>query len=63
MVEQGKMAMTSSSSAATANHNASPVRYRPYPQPLARYEDVVASGKLFMDTLGKLHATMGTKFM
>lgn len=63
MVEQGKMAMTSASSAATTNQSASAVSYHPYPQPLARYEDVVASGKLFMDTLGKLHATMGTKFM
>ncbi|KAI3915480.1 hypothetical protein MKW92_030262 [Papaver armeniacum] len=34
-----------------------------YPQPLAKYEDVVANAKLFMDTLGKLHATMRTKFM
>ncbi|MCL7029276.1 hypothetical protein MKW94_028829 [Papaver nudicaule] len=34
-----------------------------YPQPLATYEDVVANAKLFMDTLGKLHATMRTKFM
>ncbi|KAK1381264.1 High mobility group B protein 15 [Heracleum sosnowskyi] len=63
MVEQGKMAMTSSSSAAATNQSASTVSYHPYPQALARYEDVVASGKLFMDTLGKLHATMGTKFM
>ncbi|KAI3980357.1 hypothetical protein MKX01_003896 [Papaver californicum] len=34
-----------------------------YPQPLAKYEDVVANAKLFMDTLGKLHASMRTKFM
>ncbi|WOH13524.1 hypothetical protein DCAR_0833034 [Daucus carota subsp. sativus] len=51
------------SSAAAANQSASAASFHPYPQPLARYEDVVASGKLFMDTLGKLHATMGTKFM
>ncbi|MBA0696338.1 hypothetical protein Goari_002896 [Gossypium aridum] len=37
--------------------------YTPYPPPLARYEDVVASPKLFLTTLEKLHATMGTKFM
>ncbi|KAJ9182438.1 hypothetical protein P3X46_006433 [Hevea brasiliensis] len=37
--------------------------YLQYPAPLARYEDVVASPKLFMATLEKLHATMGTKFM
>ncbi|XP_021291222.1 high mobility group B protein 15 isoform X1 [Herrania umbratica] len=37
--------------------------YSPYPPPLARYEDVAASPKLFMSTLEKLHATMGTKFM
>ncbi|XP_010558855.1 PREDICTED: high mobility group B protein 15-like [Tarenaya hassleriana] len=34
-----------------------------YPSPLARYEDVVASQKLFMATLEKLHSMMGTKFM
>ncbi|XP_022722494.1 high mobility group B protein 15-like [Durio zibethinus] len=37
--------------------------YNPYPPPLARYEDVVANSKLFLPTLEKLHATMGTKFM
>ncbi|GMI69967.1 ARID-HMG DNA-binding protein 15 [Hibiscus trionum] len=37
--------------------------YTPYPPPLAKYEDVVASPKLFLATLEKLHATMGTKFM
>ncbi|MBA0570583.1 hypothetical protein Golob_004214 [Gossypium lobatum] len=37
--------------------------YTSYPPPLARYEDVVASPKLFLATLEKLHATMGTKFM
>ncbi|PSS35689.1 High mobility group B protein [Actinidia chinensis var. chinensis] len=53
--------------ASTSAANQSPVRkssnYFPYPAPLARYEDVVVSPKLFMDTLEKLHATMGTKFM
>ncbi|KAM7488774.1 hypothetical protein LguiB_026258 [Lonicera macranthoides] len=42
---------------------APPLQYRPYPPPLAKYEDVVANPRLFMDTLGKLHAAMGTKFM
>ncbi|XWS13426.1 hypothetical protein CRYUN_Cryun36dG0036400 [Craigia yunnanensis] len=37
--------------------------YNPYPPPLARYEDVAANSKLFLDTLEKLHTTMGTKFM
>ncbi|XVF29131.1 hypothetical protein REPUB_Repub15cG0093100 [Reevesia pubescens] len=37
--------------------------YNPYPPPLARYEDVAASPKLFLASLEKLHATMGTKFM
>ncbi|XP_010522406.1 PREDICTED: high mobility group B protein 15 [Tarenaya hassleriana] len=40
------------------NHNT-----QTYPSPLARYEDVVASQKLFMATLEKLHSMMGTKFM
>ncbi|KAG6520477.1 hypothetical protein ZIOFF_017533 [Zingiber officinale] len=37
--------------------------YRAYPKPLAKYEDVVADPELFKDTLMKLHADMGTKFM
>lgn len=37
--------------------------YHPYPSPLAKFDDVAASPKLFMDTLEKLHASMGTKFM
>ncbi|KAE8731876.1 High mobility group B protein 15 [Hibiscus syriacus] len=37
--------------------------YNPYPPPLARYEDVAVCPKLFLSTLEKLHATMGTKFM
>ncbi|KAK8494179.1 hypothetical protein V6N12_044595 [Hibiscus sabdariffa] len=37
--------------------------YTPYPPALARYEDVVACPELFLATLEKLHATMGTKFM
>ncbi|GAB2249592.1 hypothetical protein Droror1_Dr00012951 [Drosera rotundifolia] len=35
----------------------------PYPPPLARYEEVIINPRLFMETLEKLHATMGTKFM
>ncbi|KAJ0093998.1 hypothetical protein Patl1_25993 [Pistacia atlantica] len=38
-----------------------PSTYYSYPFP--RYEDIVASPKLFMSTLEKLHATMGTKFI
>ncbi|KAK9288775.1 hypothetical protein L1049_017239 [Liquidambar formosana] len=76
MVEQGKkteegggggkeLAMASSS---CANQSPMPIKesvskYHPYPQPAAKYEDVVASPKLFMATLEKLHASMGTKFM
>ncbi|XP_057959686.1 high mobility group B protein 15 [Malania oleifera] len=37
--------------------------YHPYPPPLAKYEDVVASPQHFMSTLEKLHSSMGTKFM
>ncbi|KAA8548409.1 hypothetical protein F0562_000093 [Nyssa sinensis] len=72
MVEQGraeeggggKSAMASSS----ANQSPLPMReapsnYHPYPPPLAKYEDVVACPKLFVATLEKLHAAMGTKFM
>ncbi|XP_057499636.1 high mobility group B protein 15-like [Actinidia eriantha] len=60
--DKGKVEMESTSAA-----NQGPVpnssNYFPYPTPLARYEDVVVSPKLFMDTLEKLHAAMGTKFM
>ncbi|KAL1548391.1 high mobility group B protein 15-like [Salvia divinorum] len=37
--------------------------YHSYPPPLATYEDVVCSRELFMDSLRKLHISMGTKFM
>ncbi|PQQ12187.1 high mobility group B protein 15 [Prunus yedoensis var. nudiflora] len=37
--------------------------YLPYPAPLAKHEEVVANPKLFMATLEKLHASMGTKFI
>ncbi|CAL5413792.1 unnamed protein product [Camellia sinensis] len=64
---KGKLAMASSSSAA-ANQSPMPKKeaartYLPYPPPLAKYEDVVINPKLFLDTLEKLHATMGTKFI
>ncbi|KAK3187866.1 hypothetical protein Dsin_027427 [Dipteronia sinensis] len=35
----------------------------PLPTPLERNEDIVADPKLFMSSLEKLHATLGTKFM
>lgn len=38
------------------------MQYYLYPPPVGQYEDVMASYKLFMDTLGKFHAAMGTKF-
>ncbi|CAN6722596.1 unnamed protein product [Malus baccata var. baccata] len=34
-----------------------------YPAPLAKLEEVASNPKLFMSTLEKLHASMGTKFM
>ncbi|KAL9367306.1 hypothetical protein Peur_038505 [Populus x canadensis] len=37
--------------------------YVQYPAPWATYEDVIVSTKLFMETLEKFHAAMGTKFM
>ncbi|CAL5190939.1 unnamed protein product [Lathyrus oleraceus] len=50
------------------NKNAFPMKVvtpisHSYPEPLAKYDDVVANPKLFMVTLEKLHASMGTKFM
>ncbi|TXG72582.1 hypothetical protein EZV62_001161 [Acer yangbiense] len=36
---------------------------QPLPTPLERNEDIVANPKLFMSSLEKLHATLGTKFM
>ncbi|KAJ8755461.1 hypothetical protein K2173_019259 [Erythroxylum novogranatense] len=39
------------------------MKHLQYPTALAGYEDVVASPKLFMSTLEKLHASMETKFM
>ncbi|XP_029130549.1 high mobility group B protein 15 isoform X2 [Cajanus cajan] len=37
--------------------------YHAYPLPLAKYEEVIDNSQLFMFTLEKLHASMGTKFM
>ncbi|XP_014510925.1 high mobility group B protein 15 [Vigna radiata var. radiata] len=37
--------------------------FRAYPLPLAKYEEVVDNSQLFMFTLEKLHASMGTKYM
>ncbi|WOL05984.1 high mobility group B protein 9-like [Canna indica] len=37
--------------------------FRPYPKPLAKYEDVIADPELLKETLMRLHAEMGTKFM
>lgn len=37
--------------------------YHSYPPPLTTFEDVVCSRELFMDSLKKLHISMGTKFM
>ncbi|KAL6999462.1 hypothetical protein U1Q18_000623 [Sarracenia purpurea var. burkii] len=61
---KGILAMASSSA---GNQSPMPKRgvpnYVPYPPPLARYEDVVISPKLFMNSFENLHATMGTMFM
>jgi len=40
-----------------------PSYHHKYPEPLAKYKDVVEDRRLFIDTLGKLHAAMATKFM
>lgn len=46
------------------NSKPTKVRYdHRYPETLAKYQDVVEDRRLFMDTLGKLHAAMSTKFM
>ncbi|KAL1295591.1 high mobility group B protein 15 isoform X2 [Arachis hypogaea] len=37
--------------------------YYVYPPPQASYEEVANNPKLFMETLEKLHSSMGTKFM
>eukprot|EP01018_Ginkgo_biloba_P025375 Gb_18464 [translate_table: standard] len=37
--------------------------YKVYPSQLATHGEVVANGNLFLDTLNKFHATLGTKFI
>lgn len=37
--------------------------YNPYPPPVAKYEEVIADRELFIKSLEKLHAILGTKFM
>ncbi|PIN16181.1 HMG box-containing protein [Handroanthus impetiginosus] len=54
--------MVEQSSSAVNNYQESS-SYHPYPPPLATFDDVVTSPELFMDTLKKLHSSMGTKFM
>ncbi|KAL8172255.1 hypothetical protein V2J09_024059 [Rumex salicifolius] len=69
IVEQGKTEEIMSMAAVTPPPPPPPagaaanLQFNPYPPPLARYEDVVTNPKLFIDTLEKLHASMGTKFM
>ncbi|KDP39367.1 hypothetical protein JCGZ_01124 [Jatropha curcas] len=57
------MASTSCAKQSTVLMKEPVMNYIQYPAPLARYEDVTANPKLFMATLEKLHASMGTKFM
>ncbi|KAF7130380.1 hypothetical protein RHSIM_Rhsim10G0199300 [Rhododendron simsii] len=64
----GKRVLSEMASSSAANQSPRPnievaPNYIPYPTALAKYEDVVITPKLFMDTLEKLHATMGTKFI
>ncbi|XP_071706373.1 high mobility group B protein 15-like [Rutidosis leptorrhynchoides] len=54
--------MAASSSTENKSVVPSKEKYHLYPYPVARYEDVVASPKLFMDILTKFHVAMGTKF-
>ncbi|XP_073047565.1 high mobility group B protein 15 [Primulina eburnea] len=56
--ESGKM----ESSTAADNCQTAP-SFHSYPPPLATYDDVFSSRELFMETLRKLHSSMGTKFM
>ncbi|XP_047318558.1 high mobility group B protein 15-like [Impatiens glandulifera] len=51
-----EMASSSSSVAAI-------VKCHPYPPPLAKFEVITVNPCLFMETLEKLHASLGTKFM
>lgn len=57
------MASTSSGSKTPLVVREASSKSRLYPQLDGRYEDVAADPKLFMDTVEKLHASMGTKFM
>lgn len=61
MLEGGESGKMESSSAAD-NCQTAP-SFHSYPPPLATYEDVFSSRELFMETLRKLHVSMGTKFM
>lgn len=67
MVELGggkiDMASSSTSNCSTLPPKTAPLSYFLYPTPLATYQEVVASPVKFKDTLEKLHAAMGTKFM
>ncbi|KAK9933233.1 hypothetical protein M0R45_020436 [Rubus argutus] len=57
------MASTSCASKSSFPMKDASSNFIPYPAPLAKYEEVAANPKLFMSTLEKLHASMGTKFM
>lgn len=57
--DKGKQVMVMKPSAVTDKPN----YHHKYPEPHAKYKDVVEDRKLFMETLGKLHAAMATKFM
>lgn len=57
------MASTSCDSKSSFPMKDASSNFIPYPAPLAKYEEVAANPKLFMSTLEKLHASMGTKFM
>ncbi|MED6168422.1 hypothetical protein PIB30_011590 [Stylosanthes scabra] len=49
--------------AVAASASASASGYYVYPPPQASYEEVANNPKLFIETLEKLHSSMGTKFM
>ncbi|XP_073135122.1 high mobility group B protein 15 [Henckelia pumila] len=63
MVEGGESEKLSMESSSAANNCQTAPSFHSYPPPLATYEDVFSSRELFMETLRKLHASMGTKFM
>ncbi|KAL5702648.1 hypothetical protein ACHQM5_027840 [Ranunculus cassubicifolius] len=52
-----------SSSYAAISADVAPSKFYVYPEPLAKYEEIVANPNVFMTTLEKLHAAMRTKFM